>query len=186
MHVRVCPECDCEYQPRVERCSDCGVPLVDRLESDEEEPVAGGEPGHAPAEALPPGEYLPLLHRDTAAELDELAARLGERQLPYRVQVHRGYSFELRVRREEHEQALRALEGLLRPEDFAEALPPGFDPEQGAYAQCPACQAALPGGASECPECGLQLAPELSQCAACGGELDAAAGRCLRCEPEPG
>lgn len=185
MQVRHCPECDTEFLAHVERCSDCGGPLVDRVESEDGAEPSEFDAAEAPASTrtgLPPGEYVPLVQRDTAGALDPLAERLAGAGLPYRVEVRTGYGFELRVRREEHDTALVALNDLLGPRDSA---PDEFDGESGAYTQCPACEAALPPGARECPECELLLEAKAPHCASCGEELDEATSRCLRCEGQP-
>jgi len=41
-----CPQCEAEYLPHVRRCSDCDVPLVERL------PVTRGDSGHEKVSAI--------------------------------------------------------------------------------------------------------------------------------------
>ena len=179
MHVRYCPECDQEFRPHVERCSDCGGPLEDQFGDSE---GAASEAAARSRGELPPGEYLPLLHRSSAAAIEPCAARLGQAAIPFKVDVRPGYGgFDLKVRAEDGPEAVRLL---------AEAL--GEDPAHEAAAlsagregHCPACAAPLHPGASECPECGLGLAHELPACGTCDGELDPATGRCPRCDAPP-
>lgn len=178
MHVRYCPECDQEFRPQVERCSDCGGPLEDQFEGLESAQSEGG--GRGPR-GLPPGEYLPLLHRSTAGEIEPLAARLGAAAVPFKVDVRSGYGgFDLRVRAEDGPQAVRLLADAL-----GEELPPEHGETAADSGQCPACEAPLDPGASECAECGLGLAHELPSCGSCGGQLDPATARCPRCDAPP-
>lgn len=183
MQVRICPECESEYMPRVERCSDCDVALVDRAQPEDDEENENdheGEPRSVATSAgPPPGDYVPLVRRDKAADLDPLGARLGTSGIPFRVDVRQGLSFELRVRREERAAAVAALEGLLDSSDIPS------DAEPSAYEACPACETVLPEGARACLECGLELVFDAPHCTRCEREIDPDHGRCLHCEPAP-
>jgi predicted amidophosphoribosyltransferase len=180
MQVRICPECETEYLPRIERCSDCDVALVDRVEpEDDESEDESPDSSQALPSGLPPGEYVALVRRERAVDLDPLAARLGGQRIPFRVDVRQGLSFELRVRREERTAALAALQDLLTPSDVV------ADAESAAYESCPACETALPEGARACPECSLELVFEAPRCTTCEREIDPDDGRCLHCEPSP-
>lgn len=74
----ICPNCKCEYIKGVTQCADCGVPLVDRLDSDpetvERPAVAvvwqGGDPGERAAvkEALLEAG-VPVVDQETAGHL---------------------------------------------------------------------------------------------------------------------
>ncbi len=179
MHVRYCPECDQEFRPHVERCSDCGGPLEDQFEGLE---GAGSEAAARGGGVLPPGEYLPLLHRSTAAEMEPLAAALGRAAVPFKVDVRPGYGgFDLKVRAEDGPQAAQALAEALG-EELASEAGAAHDGREG---HCPACEAALPPQAAECPECGLGLGPGAPPCGTCGDAVDPATGRCPRCDVEP-
>jgi len=149
--MRVCPECDCEYVARAERCSDCGVALIDRSEVDAE---AGGS---APP-PLPAGDYRALVRREVARELDPLAAALGGAGVPFKVEVRAGFGFELCVRDDERAGALALLREFLPELDSGE--PPADAATEAADERCPACDTVLPAQAPECPECGLGLAVE--------------------------
>jgi Double zinc ribbon len=164
MHVRVCRNCGEEYRPEVLVCTDCGGPLEDR--DDELEAPARSELSRAETTAAevtsPPPMPLSLLHQTSlAAEMDPLAARLGAAHVPFTVRW-RGV-FELLV----PEQYVPAARALLGPEL---SIGPELDPEAGAYARCPACQAELAAGAAACSDCGLEIGPleEPSRCPRCG------------------
>jgi hypothetical protein len=181
MQVRICPECESEYMPRVERCSDCDVALVDRAQPEDDEENEGddeNEPRSTPS-GLPPGDYVPLLRRDRPLELDPMAERLGKEHIPFLVDRARGSSFELRVRREDTSAALTTLRDLLAPGDV-----PSYSDET-SYEACPACETVLPEGARACLECGLELVFDAPHCTRCEREIDPDHGRCLHCEPAP-
>lgn len=191
MQVRHCPECDTEFLAHVERCSDCGGPLVDRVESEEEDQgaPADGEseaPDRAAADALrlELRDCTWIARRDTAAELDEMGARLAEAGIPYRVEVA-SYTFRLGVRPKDGPAALMAIRDLITAESGAESEVAEGQPQ--AYAQCPACEAALPEGARACPECGLQLAgdEESPYCRMCGANVEDETKACPHCAYTP-
>lgn len=175
MLIKHCPECVEDYMPHIERCAECGAPLVAR---DDEAPLED----EAQA-VLPPGEYRVLVAAERAAELDPLVARLAHAGVPAKVSVsRRGTGFELRVRDEERARAAELLRDLVGDVAQAEAeLERHFDAERGGYAQCPACQTSLSAGAAECPECGLLLGGEAPTCEGCGVEIDPTAARCGSC-----
>lgn len=180
MHVRYCPECDQEFRPHVERCSDCGGPLEDQFEGLE---GAGSEaPAGRPVVSLSPHDTVALLHRSTAAALEPLAAALGRAAIPFRVDPRPGYGgFDLKVRPEDAPQAAQALAETLGPELAQE----GLDAPEGREGHCPACDGPVPPHATECPECGLGLGQALPACGHCGEAVDPATGRCPRCDADP-
>lgn len=179
MHVRYCPECDQEFRPHVERCSDCGGPLEDQFGDSE---GADSEAATQVGGALPPGDYRPLLHRSSAAAIEPYAARLGRAAVPFKVEARPGYGgFDLKIRAEDGPQAARVLADALGEDLAVEAV----SSSDGREGHCPACETPLAAGAAECPECGLGLAQELPACGSCGGELDPATARCPRCDADP-
>jgi predicted amidophosphoribosyltransferase len=179
MHVRYCPECDQEFRPHVERCSDCGGPLEDQFGDAE---GAASEAAARPHGALPPGDYLPLLHRSSAAALEPYAAGLGQAAIPFKVEARPGYGgFDLKVRAEDGPQVAQLLADTLGEGPAHETA----DLAAGREGHCPACETPLSPGATECPECGLGLAQELPACGTCDGELDPGTGRCPRCDADP-
>jgi hypothetical protein len=184
--TRYCPECDTEFRPDVERCSDCGGPLESRFEVPEGnadaqmfEPSGSHRAAPIPeAASLPPGRYLPFREASDFQALDSIAKRLGSAGIPF-VAVATRRSLMLRVRAEDRQKA-DALAGGLVPAATVEVGP--FDPDRGET-NCPACGTALGENAEECPECHLVFSlPESSPlCRYCGAGLAEDADRCSHC-----
>jgi hypothetical protein len=159
--VKVCRECGEEYRPEILRCADCGGELETRFEEELTAwPRPQGREQPAP-DPRPAGDYQPIAWSGHAAELTPLADRLVEAGIPFYLRPRASEAgagaagYEVSVRQEEREAALRELESLT---PVAAASPePGRGPER-----CPACGHALSQGALECPDCGLAVeeAPE--------------------------
>ncbi|MFI5183952.1 MAG: hypothetical protein ACHQNV_06120 [Vicinamibacteria bacterium] len=161
MHVRVCPECGEEFRPEIVHCSDCGTLLQDRLAEEDATAERVAEfaadlPSVGPGTE---GKYVRIFRADRAADVEPLAVRLGQAQVPFRVRSAL-MCFDLLTREEDHDRVHRVLGDLLtsggHPADA------DFDPEAG-YAACPACGCRLAPQAEECTDCGLAV----------GGEPDA-------------
>ncbi len=168
MHVRVCRDCGEEYRPEIAACADCGGALEDRYEDEAGAPSR--RPPSGPAEPPPPdlSGHRPVFSTSQARAVVPLAETLRAAGLAFIVSESprdesRPYStFSLLVRDEDAGRALRLLAPLLGAEgdpDRLHAVETAFRAERG-YERCPACDAALPGGARECPECGLALTAE--------------------------
>lgn len=156
VRYRVCPSCRDEFVPTMERCPDCGVPLVHEEELGPEEEAA----------EMPPVEALACVRVAPVPWIRALSEGLQERGVAHRVQGARiedapeGKSaavfgnvslFGLWV----HEEDLAAAEEL--DGTLAARLVPEEAPElgEGEEETCPACGAALEADTVECPDCGL-------------------------------
>jgi hypothetical protein len=153
--VKVCRECGEEYRPEILRCADCGGDLEVRYEAERASWPPPQEAG-PPPDPRPPGEYEPIAWSALAAELTPLADRLVEAGIPFYLRPRPSDAgagsagYEIRVRQEERDVALREMADL-KPEQAEAAAP-----SHGAQS-CPACGHALAAGAAECPDCGLTL-----------------------------
>jgi hypothetical protein len=161
--VKVCRDCGEEYRPDVLRCADCGGELVARSEQERDAwPAPESQASAAePPDPRPAGDYQPIAWGLHAAELAPLADRLVEAQIPFYLRPRdadgeRASGYEIRVRTEERDAALREIEELERALRAAEGLAPAPGSGEGAR-QCPACGHALPEQAAECPDCGLAV-----------------------------
>lgn len=158
--VHYCLACREEFRPDIERCSDCGGPLVPH---DDTAPPPHDEGDADGPEALE-GELATVVRVDRALHLDPLIERLAGNHVLARVDRH-GNEFSLVVAAAELGSVRELLADLLPavPDlqgHVPDGPPEGFDPEAGAYTRCPACDEPLRGHA-ECPACGLALgAPE--------------------------
>ncbi len=185
--VRHCATCDTDYRSDILQCAECGADL-------ELLPEEGPASGAAAPSEPPPGDYRAIYTSGEIGDLEPLTDALAGAGIPYRVDAvpeaqvplppaHN--RFQLKVRDEERETAIRTLESLPDAgslgivDDVAER---GFDPTRG-YLNCPACGATLPGGADSCPECGLKLAGSLEPlfCSSCEWEVAATDRRCPHC-----
>jgi hypothetical protein len=155
MHTRYCPDCDDEFRPDIQRCSDCGGELEDRYDEEGEGGTREAEASEPNADA-PPEEYRPVFGCMQAASLKEAAGALAAAGIPFRA-TGCSTGFQLLVREADQSVAAAALkerEGVLRvPDDSG----PSIGAEGGP---CPACGASVPGAMLECPECGLVVGGE--------------------------
>ena len=174
MIVKVCLDCGEEYRPDILTCADCGGELEPR---DDEARASwsapGGEPRGEPDDR-PPGDYLPVSWSAYASELTPLADRLVACAIPFylRPRLAEGGApsgYEIRVRQEERERALREVaalrrDGALAPgEGLAPPAPAGEADDAGRPTSCPACGAGLSEHAAECPDCGLAFDGEVGE-----------------------
>jgi hypothetical protein len=154
--VKVCRECREEYRPEILRCADCGGELEVRYEAERGSWPAAEQAGPAP-DPRPPGDYQPIAWSGLAADLTALADRLVEADIPFYLRPRPSEAgagsagYEISVRQEEREAALRELAAGTPPDQAVAAAP-------SSEAQlCPACGHALAAGAVECPDCGLAV-----------------------------
>jgi hypothetical protein len=178
MIVRYCAHCDTEFQPHIERCSDCGGELQDVAPEDESEDLEDAAARPEPeADTLPPGEYHVIL-RDISAEVAENVGKaLGAAKIPFKLGVGPSYRLELSVRSDDAAAVRARLDeaGLVSaPSDSETAVGEVGGP-------CPACGMELPAGLLECSGCGLVLGGDPLACERCGAELEFAGEQCPRC-----
>lgn len=151
--VKVCRDCGEEYRPEVLRCADCGGELEARYESERRSWPRPARQALPAADARPGGDYRPIAWSARAADLTSLADRLVEAGVPFYLRPREAAAgegpvgYEIRVRQEEREAALRELE----------ALTPAAPAPAREATSCPACGHALGPAAAECPDCGLAL-----------------------------
>jgi predicted amidophosphoribosyltransferase len=191
---KICPECGGEYLPRIARCADCGVDLVDpaaleQAEEDQEEKIAVKEDTFSldpPHHELPASDDLVCLCWGSLPYLANLSAALDEAGIGHRIE--RG-PYEKRP-----DQACL----YLSPEDCDAAeriaeVPEVTDDEikevEVEADACAMCGASLPHGATACPDCGLEFdVIEMVRCARCGavGFYDRGCPNCGSALSEPG
>lgn len=153
----MCPECAGEFRPDVERCSDCGVPLVFPEE------IAARD-----ARELRPSPCLIMLRTAPIAWVRNLAADLEKQGIPYRIDRRRAREdglLTLSVRSQDRQKAKAVDEARERIED-----PDGLaavDQEQEDDAE-PSREAAT---YKVCPRCGGEYRLEAESCADCGCAL---------------
>jgi hypothetical protein len=159
LHIRYCTNCEEEFRPEIQRCSDCGAELEDRYEEEDAEgrPIVAPkttepEPPEAPA---PPDEHHAVFQSVDAAPIKEAADVLAAAGLRFRVTAG-GSGFTLLVRSEDVPAAAAALSGKEGSMVIPDAQP-SVGAEGGA---CPACGASVAAGVLECPECGLVVGAE--------------------------
>jgi hypothetical protein len=191
VRVRHCPACRTDYRPEIVSCADCGQLLVDwddELDLDDGAAVP-------PEEGLSgvPKDFLPIFTAAGVRDLTPLADRLVAEGIDFRLRDARKgccvIAYRLLVHPRDHERA-RAAVGELAGRVTAVGAPGASDGDAAGaiagYECCPACEAALPSGASECPECGLPLAEPEATCRACGHALgDDPMARCGSCGASP-
>jgi hypothetical protein len=182
--IRHCPTCATDYRPEITLCAECGGELLLRPEEESE----------LPPPDLPPGDYRAIYYSGEIGDLEPLTDALARAGMPYRggavvdakVALPPSHNrFELKVRDDDREAAVKTLEALPEAaelgivDDLAEK---GFDPARG-YLNCPACGAALPAGALKCSECDLALGGSLEPlfCSACQWEVSSTDSRCPHC-----
>jgi hypothetical protein len=154
--VKICRECGEEFRPEILRCTDCGGELETRFEEDGTAWPSPQDREEIVPDPRPAGDYQPIAWSGHAAELTPLADRLVEAGIPFYLRPRASEAgqgaagYEVRVRQEEREAALREMAAL----GPAAAGSPegGKGPES-----CPACGHALTQGALECPDCGLAV-----------------------------
>ncbi len=146
---RYCRECDEEFRPDIERCSDCGGPLEDRFEGMTEPAPADDDP--RPPDVRDPQTFVPVFTAPNADEAEEVARDLGRAEIPFTVTAMAYGGFKVNV-------PPSAVEAARQHVPIPVTSADAFDHQQGGYTTCPACGHAGVTGLPECPECGLILA----------------------------
>lgn len=192
---KVCPRCGGEYRLDVERCADCGTPLVfpdeagaaaDEAEAEgaEEWPEAELDedvdlPFDGPLRELPPSDDLVCVSCNALRPLQALSQSLDEAGISHRLDPA-PYG----------KPGVGCLYVLPRDGDATAAVDAAMNgsPLDGAelpvdLTTCPACGAAHSLNAAECPSCGLGLSGPVAgaPCPVCGAVVWVATGSCPNC-----
>ncbi len=150
---KICPRCESEYQPHIDKCADCGEALVlpEELEKAKEQRRLTGEKKVDEKVVVREGEL------DWMSELREALIDAG---IPAEVRSEDdcgkgccGSACRLVVSPEDLEKAQARVE-----EYFMEVNPELRESnELMKEGKCPACGSPVGAGARECPDCGLPL-----------------------------
>jgi hypothetical protein len=172
MILRYCPECDEEFQPHVERCSDCGGELEDRTEED----LAREREEQSTDAPQIPEDAVVVVRGVDPGTARAIAFDLHGAGIPFWLGGGRR-GIEVRVRSEDRQAACVVLEraGVLPAQATSDEV------VAASGGPCPACGVHVDAGVSECPTCGLGLADETVVCRGCGEEVVLSAGRCPSC-----
>jgi predicted RNA-binding Zn-ribbon protein involved in translation (DUF1610 family) len=150
---KVCPVCDGEYRYDIERCADCGVPLVHPQE------IALRD-----ARELPSSPVLVLLCSAPIDWVQALARDLERQGVRYRIDRRRAREeglLTLYVRRQDWQAAKEVgeerarIEEPFRHEDVAE--PRELRREAPSYKVCPQCGGEYRLDIKRCADCGTVL-----------------------------
>lgn len=152
-HNKICPECEIEYFPHVEKCADCGAVLLlpEEYEEAKEEKARLMEQSVENEVAVREGDlnwmselYSVLIDAGIACTVrSDAGCRKGSCGSKHRLVVSPG-------------DAERAQERI--EEYFAEMHPEIAESrELMKEGKCPACGSPVAAGARECPDCGLPL-----------------------------
>jgi len=150
---KICPDCETEYLPHIEKCADCGVTLIlhEEYRSVQEEKKRLAEKAVRNAVVVREGDLK---------WLDELCNVLIDAGIPCTVTSDSGCKkgscrdeWQLIVSKEDVERAKERIE-----EYFMEMHPEiRASNELVSQGKCPACGSPVHAGANECPDCGLML-----------------------------
>ncbi len=150
---KICPDCETEYLPHIEKCADCGVTLIlhEEYRSVQEEKKRLAEKAVRNAVVVREGDLK---------WLDELCNVLIDAGIPCTVTSDSGCNkgrcgdkWQLIVSKEDVERAKERIE-----EYFMEMHPEiRASNELVSQGKCPACGSPVHAGANECPDCGLML-----------------------------
>jgi predicted amidophosphoribosyltransferase len=152
-YFKVCPECAGEYRLEIERCADCGVPLVDP------EWIAVRD-----ARELPLSSRLMALRTAPVAWALALAADLDRERIRYRIDRRRALEDGLLtvcVLREDRQaarsvdKARERIEAPGEPEEGTEEL--GLLEESASYKVCPRCGGEYRLDIERCADCEVDL-----------------------------
>ena len=167
---KVCPSCGGEFQPWVERCVDCEVPLVTpeeaashaaQLDVDE----IGGEPGWEGD--LEAGQELVLLRSEKVAWIRRLAAELEAEGIPFHIEPgQHGGDLAIYVTPEDLDDARRFDAAIYRQEVHGAGGAPREDQEPSRPPRRPAATEAGPS-VKVCPRCGGEYQSWVERCADC-------------------
>ena len=153
--MKYCPDCEAEYEDRIDDCSDCGVRLVPehqyRQQKEQEERAR---------KDLSQADFVPVKVAGNRFEADRVRAVLEEEGIPVLVRSfldtaydgiyisQKGWGY-VEVPRTERERA----EGLVK--DFSAAFPAVDEPRE--LDRC---------------ACGHEIGPEDTECPACGALVE--------------
>ncbi len=150
---KICPECETEYLPHIEKCADCGAVLL----SYEEHRTALEEKKRLREKVI---ENSVVVREGDLKWLDELCKVLLDADIPSTVVSDPACNKDcctdkcrLIVPAEDLERAQERIE-----EYFMEMHPEvRASNELASRGKCPACGSPVGAGADECPDCGLTL-----------------------------
>jgi hypothetical protein len=153
--VKVCPECAGEYRPEIERCADCGVPLV------HPEEIAARD-----ARELPRSPGLVAVRTAPIDQARALAADLAREGIRYHVDRRRAREegvLAVYVRRQDAEAAKAIAEARAQREApfdtdaWEEERPAVPRREAPSYKVCPECFGEYRLDIERCADCGIVL-----------------------------
>lgn len=150
---KICPECECEYLPHVDKCADCGSALIHF----EEYRKAKDEQRRLMEKAV---EDAVVVRKGDLKWLGELYNVLIGAGIACSVQSGsccnkgcQGDEYLLLVQSADADRASERIE-----EYFAEMHPEALaSQELISEGKCPACGSPVGAGDKECPDCGLML-----------------------------
>jgi hypothetical protein len=152
-YFKVCPECAGEYRLEIERCADCGVPLVDP------ERIAVRD-----ARELPLSSGLVALRSASVPWALALAADLDREHIRYRIDRRRARQDGLLtvcVLRQDWQaarsvdEARERIEAPCEPDEGTEVL--GLLEESASYKVCPRCGGEYRLDIERCADCEVDL-----------------------------
>ena len=152
-HIKICPDCNTEYFPHIEKCADCGAVLL----LPEENERAQEERKRLKDRAL---ENPVMLREGDLKWMDELFNVLIDSGIPCVVNADAGCNkkccgdtYRLLV------SSLDAERASERIEDYCMEVHPEIraSRELAGQGKCPACGSPVRPDAVECPDCGLNL-----------------------------
>lgn len=151
--IKICPDCDTEYFPHIEKCADCGTELL----IPEDNMKVQNQRQQCKDKAL---ENPVIVREGDLKWMDELFNVLIDSHIPCMVTSDAGCNksccggtYQLLVSAEDGEKAKERIE-----EYYAE-----IDPELKAsnemmsQGKCPACGHSVAPDTTDCPDCGLTL-----------------------------
>jgi hypothetical protein len=150
---KICPACEVEYLPHIEKCADCGAALLLR----EEHARVQSERARLTAKAI---EDAVVVREGDLKWLRELYRILIDAGIPCTVIADAGCNkgccgakCQLIVSAEDHERAQERI-----TEYFMEMHPElRVSNELLSQGKCPGCSSPVGAGDIECPDCGLTL-----------------------------
>jgi len=150
---KICPECECEYYPHIEKCADCGAVLI----FPEEHKKAQEEKERLMEKAV---ENEVAVREGDLGWMSELYTVLIDAGIACTVRTDKGCrksccgdTCRLVVAPEDVERAQEHIESYfmeMHPEIRASR-------ELAGEGKCPACGSPVGSGDRECPDCGLML-----------------------------
>jgi hypothetical protein len=169
---KICPDCEVEYLPHIEKCADCGAVLL----SHEEHRRAQEEKKQLAAKAI---ENSAVVREGDLKWLSELYNVLIDSGIPCTITSEAGCNkghcrdkFRLIVSKEDLERARERV-----AEYFREIHPElRASHELAKQGKCPACGSPVGADDTECSDCGLTLLlieeEYQEEEKGCGGRLD--------------